>query len=631
MYPRTILAIGASIAVTTATAQLHERTPPKQTYSAAEWPTYNNGYSGQRFSALTQITAKNVGSLRDVCRLKVADGGSFYSGPVVVDGTMYLTTLRDTFAVDPVNCQVRWKATYEPEQEVPSVASNRGVAVMDGRVFRGTGDARLLALSARTGEVIWKNVVGNAALDEFIPGVPIAWNGLVIAGVAGGDFGIRGRIVAYDAISGREVWRFYTIPTGNETGADTWEIPETAEIGGGGTWSTFALDVINGELFVPVGDAAPSFTPQARPGANLFSNSMVVLDALTGTLKWWHQLSPNDGRDLDLAAAPMLYLNSKGRHIVAVAGKDGYVRGIDRLTQRVLFKTPVTTIENEGVRPSEKETKFCPGGVGGTEWNGPALDRARQTLFVGAVDWCMLVKATGEERFVRTPGKMLWGATVTMVNDPPPSGWVSALDSDTGKVKWKYHAEAPVIAAVTPTAGGIVLTGDIAGNLIALDSATGRILYKKNTGGEMAGGIITYAIDGKQYVAYATGSVSRISVGIAGAPTLVIMALDGKASSAASSSSRGSSSTPGGGAVPSLQGASDIERGQALYEQNCAVCHGARGEGGTGKSLIDVKDRLSFDSTLQWLKDPKPPMPKLFPSPLGEQDIRDVAAFIRQF
>src|SRR5207302_3767771 len=359
----------------------------------------------------------------------------------------------------------------------------------------------------------------------FIVGAPLSVNGDVITGTSGSDVGIEGRILAYDALTGREVWRFTTIPTGKEVGADTWDVRQTAETGGGGTWSTFTLDVIDGELFVPVGSPAPSFAPEYRPGANLFTDSMVVLDAPTGKLKWWYQLEANDGHDLDLAAAPMLYTNSGGRDVAAAAGKDGYVHVVDRLTHQLLFKTPVTTIENEGVKPSEKEMKFCPGGAGGTEWNGPALDPASRTLFVGAVDSCTLIKSTLQKRFVKSEGVMLWGATATQATDAPPTGWVSALDSDAGKVKWKYHAVAPIVAGVTPTAGGLVLTGDTAGNFLALDSASGRVLYKKDTGGAIAGGVITYAVGGRQYIAFTSGNISRSIFGAVGTPTIVILAL----------------------------------------------------------------------------------------------------------
>jgi alcohol dehydrogenase (cytochrome c) len=616
-----LLPLAAIATLTVLTAQpVHALVVDTETEAASTpWPAYNNSLTGQRFSPLTELNPKNVSSLTEVCRLKLADGGPFHTGPVVVGRSMYLTTVRDTFAIDATKCTLRWKSSYGFEQ-VQVWPSNRGVAVMNGRVFRGTGDGRLLALDANTGELIWKDIIGDPTQNEFVSSVPVAWNGLVITGTSGSDFGIRGRILAYDALTGREVWRFNTIPTGSEIGADTWGTRQAAATGGGGTWSTFALDVVNGEIFVPVGNPAPTFAPELRPGTNLFNDSVVVLDSRTGKLKWWYQLTQNDGHDLDLAAAPLLYATSTGKQVVAVAGKDGYVRVIDRQTHKLLFKTAVTTIENEGVMPSQKKTKFCPGAWGGTEWNGPSVDLANRSLYVGAIDWCGWVTSTRDPRFVTGQGKLELGSSYAPVMDPAPSGWLSALDSDSGRIKWRHHADALFVAGVTATAGGIVLTGDLAGNFLALDSANGQVLYKKNTGGAIAGGVVTYAVDGKQYVAFTSGNVSRFSFGSVGVPTIVIMALP------ASSATAGSSDE-----APDTAAAAAIQHGRTLYAQDCSVCHGAGGEGGTAPGLKNLGQRRTLEATVDWLKDPKPPMPKLFPSPLSEQDVRDVAAFIRYF
>jgi alcohol dehydrogenase (cytochrome c) len=489
---------------------------------------------------------------------------------------------------------------------------------MGGRVFRGTADGHLLALDASTGRLIWESLVGDPTVWEFVFGAPLAWNGLVFVGITGSDGSIKGRVMAFDANTGREVWRFNTIPTGNEVGADTWESRVAAETGGGGTWSTFTLDVSSAELFVPVASPAPIFLPDLRPGANLFTSSVVVLDARTGALKWWYQLVPNDTHDLDLAAAPMLYINSEGRRVVAAAGKDGYVHVVDRLTHQLLFKTAVTTIENEKARPSEKETRFCPSSWGGTEWNGPAFDSRIRTIFVGAVDWCLLVKITRDVKgLVFQPGSPPADTTVVKTHsdpDRPWSGWLTALDADTGQVKWKYHDDAPIVAGVTATAAGIVLTGDVAGNFLVFSSATGQVLYKRNTGGSLAGGVITYDIGGQQYIAFTSGNGSRTFFGSPSPPSLVVMALDEKTHRA------------------SVQNGAQLAHGQQLYAENCSSCHGFTGEGASAPALRGVKDRRTYEGTLQWIKSPQTPtMPKLYPSPLNDQAVRDVATFIRTF
>jgi alcohol dehydrogenase (cytochrome c) len=446
-----------------------------------DWLSYNGTVDGQRYSPLDQITVQNVASLTEVCRLKVDDSGTFQAGLVQIEGTLYLTNAHDTLAVDAMNCTLRWRNVYRPEQE-DVFQINRGVAFANGRLFRGTPDGRMLAIEAASGKTLWRQQVGDPRQGEFFSSVPAIWQGLLIIGAAGSDWGIRGRIMAYEQESGREVWRFYTIPRGKETGAETWKDWKSARYGGGGSWTTYTLDMASGEVFVPVGNPAPDFVPSHRPGANLFTNSMVVLDARTGALKWWYQLTPNDGLDLDLGAAPMLYWNSKGEPIVALGSQDGYLYGIDRETQKRVFMTPVTTIQKPERAPSAKGVHSCPGPVGGVEWNGPAYDQKAKQIVVGAVDWCALIKSD-EVDF--QPGKFLLAGSWEW--DAVRTGWVNAVDPDSGALRWQYHADAPVVAGVTPTAGGVTFTGDMGGNFLALESTTGKVLLKTATGGALAG------------------------------------------------------------------------------------------------------------------------------------------------
>ena len=483
------------------------------------WMTYNGTVNGQRYSSLDQINVQNVASLAEVCRLKVDDSGAFQAGLLQIDGTLYMTNAHDTLAVDATNCTVRWRNVYKSEQE-DIFQVNRGVAFANGKLFRGTPDSRMLAIDAATGKTLWKQQVGDPQQGEFFSSVPAVWQGLLITGSAGSDWGIRGRIMAYEQESGREVWRFYTIPRGKETGAETWTERDSARYGGGGSWTTYTLDMSSGEVFVPVGNPAPDFVPSHRPGANLFTDSMVVLDARTGALKWWYQMSPNDGLDLDLAAAPMLYWNSKGHPMVAIGSKDGYLYGVNRETKKQVFKTPVTTIKIPEQAPHARGVFSCPGPVGGVEWNGPAYDHLTKQIVVGAVDWCATIKSD-EVEF--QPGKFLLGGSWEW--DTAKTGWVTAVDPNSGAVRWKYHADAPVVAAITPTAGGVTFTGDMDGNFFAFESTTGKLLFKTATNGALAGGVITYALGGTQYVAITSGNVSRLSFGESGKPSLVIYAL----------------------------------------------------------------------------------------------------------
>jgi alcohol dehydrogenase (cytochrome c) len=589
--------------------------------SDAEWLSYNKGYDGQRYSPLEQIDARNVQSLVQACALKIADAGAFQAGPLVIDGMMIVTTARSTVALDATNCTQRWRNDYTPEAP-EAAAVNRGVAYLGGHLFRGTGDGRLLALDAATGKTLWKVVVTDPTKGESLTSAPIAWGGLVFIGTTGGDFGVRGRMMAFDAATGREAWRFDTIPTGHEAGAETWQVADTALKGGGAMWSSYTLDVTTGELFVPVGNPAPDLNPAYRPGQNLYTDSLVVLDARTGALKWWYQLKTDDGADHDLAAAPLLYRNSKGDALVAMAGKDGYVHVVDRNTHRLAFRTAVTTIRNEDVAPTEAGLMVCPGMGGGTKWNGPAFDPTRKTLFVAATDWCSLLKRAAP---AYVAGRPYWGGSFMFDKTPgAANGWVTALDSDTGAVRWRYHTGSIMAAAVTPTAGGLLFTGTAKGELLALDSASGAVLFRASMPGGLAGGIITYQIGGRQFVAFTSGNISRSTNELPGSPTLVIMSLPDPEHPA--------TQPPGGAAARPAQAVTrpgDAAPGKALYVQTCINCHGQDGTMVAGHSLKSMKDRMAQAQIVDKIKNPVAPMPRLFPAPFGAQDVEDLAAYVR--
>ncbi|HYP78842.1 MAG TPA: PQQ-binding-like beta-propeller repeat protein, partial [Steroidobacteraceae bacterium] len=379
-----LLCLQLAAAGVAGTAHAQNATP------GGEWLSYNNGLHGQRYSPLKQIDATNAARLGQLCRVQIDGPGSFHGGLIVQGDTIYTGTPRETVALDATTCALRWKFEYRPE-EGQCGGSSRGVALLDGRIFRGTCDGRLIALDAATGRLLWKNVIAMPTLGESTTAAPLAWQGVVYMGIGGSELGARGRVLAFDAATGRELWRFNTIPLGSETGADTWKRPESAKTGGGGVWGAMSLDVANGELFVPVGNPWPDIDKDYRPGDNLFTNSVVVLDARTGALKWWHQISPGDWMDLDLVAAPVLY-RAKARDLVAIGGKDGHVTVVDRDTHQRVFRTAVTTVAQVQGGPTREGRRMCPGFAGGVEWNGPALDRLNNNLIVGAVDICFIVK-----------------------------------------------------------------------------------------------------------------------------------------------------------------------------------------------------------------------------------------------
>lgn len=583
-----------------------------------QWSNYNQNVNGQRFVDLAQIDTTNAARLGEVCRIEVEKVGAFHTSLLHLDDTLYFTTATDTVAIDSATCKLRWRHHYVTEDPSGTpLQVNRGLAYANGRLFRGTLDARLLAIDARTGETVWQQQVGDPQQGEFFSASPQIYQGLVILGAAGGDWGIRGRVMAYDAASGREVWRFNTIPRGDEPGADSWKEADSARYGGGGTWTTYTLDMAAGELFVPVGNPAPDLLPNLRPGENLYTNSLVVLDAATGKLKWYHQLLSNDGQDLDLGAAPVLYYNSKGERMVAFGSKDGYVYGVNRETRERVFKTPVTTIKNAGVVPTTSGIDVCPGPLGGVEWNGPAYDRPSKALVVGAVDWC--AKLIAEEGYTFKPGQFNLGGTFEFAKES--RGWVVSLDADIGAIRWKYETQGPQVSGITPTTGGVVFAGDMKGNFFVLDSRDGRELYKTQTGGALAGGVITYLRDGRQYVAVTSGNVSRLTFGVTGSPTVIVYALDAKGSAATASAVPAAAAT--------ATSTPDAAAGKTLYGKVCAACHGSQAEGATGPDLRNLKARMDFERTVQWIENPSAKMPRLFPAPLDAAAVRNVAAYLQ--
>jgi len=487
------------------------------------WVTYNGPLAGDRYSPLAQITTANVARLQQVCAFDAPEAVNFQSGIVAVNGMLYFTLFNHTYAINGATCEVDWTLfRTEPDN---FLMVNRGVAYRDGRVFRGTGDAHVIAIDAKEGMVLWDVAIGDPKKGESAPMAPIAWNGLVFAGNAGGDtFGVVGRIYALDAATGRVVWQFKTVPDSGPARA-TWgkASPENPP-SGGATWTSYALDEANGILYVPTGNPAPDFAHALRPGDNLYTNSLLALDAKTGRLLSYVQPLAHDYHDWDLAAPPALITTKSGRLFVAAGSKDGHVYNIDRAGvttagsgepghMTVVSKAVVTTRENADVPFStEHETRFCPGAQGGVEWNGPAYHPGLDLLFVNAIDWCTYVRMQPAAKITGAPGEAWTGAEpadgwLFGRHDPPGQwkGWTTAFDPETGAVKWKVQTPKPMVAAITATAGGLVFTGDLDGALLAYDAASGKELWRQATGKAIGGGVISYEAGGKQRIAAATG------------------------------------------------------------------------------------------------------------------------------
>lgn len=503
--------------------------PSARVDTVADWATYNRTLEGNRGSPLAEIDTANVARLRPICTFDLGERVAFQTGPIVVDGTMFLTTAERTYAIDAATCALRWKHTYKyhPRPDF-DLKVNRGVGYADGRVFRGANDGRLYALDARTGAALWNVVAGDVKKGETFPAAPLAWGGLVFIGNAGGDnFGVTGRMMAFDVRTGGRVWSFDLVPEAGEA-SRTWPAStETIPKGGGATWTSYALDTLQGSLFVATGNAAPDFLPEARPGTNLYTYSVVELDAKLGTLKRSTQLLQRDNHDWDLAAAPSLVTTRARRRLIAQGGKDGHLYTIDRTTGDVRFRTPVTRIENVEAPLTAEGTRFCPGVNRGIEWNGPTYSREVDAFFVNAIDWCTTVQVAPVSK-LQGKDALPWTGSAKLrhpfgMPDSIRSGWLTAVDAESGAVRWRYRSPTPLVAGITSTAGGLVFTGDLKGDVLAFDARTGAVRWRHRIGLPIGGGVVTYRAGGRQLVAVAAGMHAPLAWQLESPPAKVVI------------------------------------------------------------------------------------------------------------
>lgn len=492
---------------------------------SVDWRTYNANLAGNRFSPIQSLSPRVAPSLKRTCVFDTgqpAPGGE--SGPIVIDGILYFTHNATTFAVDGVTCREKWRHVRQAAPGV-TLGNNRGVAFLDGRLFRGYTDGHVLAFNAASGKVLWDVQIVGRIPGESITMAPIASDGLVYIGNAGGDiFGVTGHIFALRATDGSIAWRFDTVPNTPKVLA-TW--PEASARNpptGGAVWSSFGLQA--GVLYVTTGNAAPDFQIDLRSGQALYTNAVIALDARTGKLIAYVQPIGRDEHDHDLAPGPALITTRGGHHLVLSAAKDGRAYGIEIVKLRngrelaVKYYADTTTRGNLQERLSTKRpVRFCPGTQGGSEWNGAAFSPELNLGYVGAVDWCSTIQILTPEETIEEqghPGKDYTGGAdpnnLYGILDPYgfARGWITAFDADTGAVSWRYMAPAPVIAGVTVTAGGLVFMGDLSGMARAFDARTGTLLWQDRVGDATGGGIVTYEVAGRPFVAMVTGQPSSI-------------------------------------------------------------------------------------------------------------------------
>ena len=496
------------------------------TAEPANWLTYHGGYDGQRYSRLDGITAANAGRLREAWRTYLPVPHGFEATPLVVDGVMYFTTGGHTavHAVDARTGRALWQHQDTIPKDVPACCDwvNRGVALGDGKVFYVTLDARLRALDARTGRALWDQRLADYQDGYTATVAPLFVKGKVIAGISGGEYGIRGFLDAYDAATGQRAWRFWTIPAPGEPGAEAWGGDQpTWMTGGGPTWVTGSYDPELDLLYWTTGNPGPDFNGDVRPGDNLYTNSVVALDPDDGRLRWHYQWTPHDVWDYDGVNEVILAdLTVRGRPTKALvhADKNGHYYVLDRATGRFLAGRPFTRVtwakglDSLTGRPmldsaallSSAMEPVCPGPAGGKEWNHMAFSPQTGMVYVPTVENCATFRA-GQPFYRR--GLPFWGSMADPGAFGPSEsrGFLLALDAATGAKAWQLESEHPVMSGVLTTAGGLVFWGEADGTLHATDARTGKDVWTHKAPMGMHAPPMTYAVDGKQYVAFPVG------------------------------------------------------------------------------------------------------------------------------
>jgi alcohol dehydrogenase (cytochrome c) len=501
------------------------------------WLTYNGTYDSQRYSRLAQITAANVSRLELKWVLQNQVFGAWQSNPLVVDGIMYVTQRpNDVMAVDAKTGRVFWlyRHTPSPDAKVCCGANNRGVAILGDTLYLGTLDGRLIALDARSGRALWNVEVGDVKSAYSITLAPLIVKNKVIVGVGGGEFGIRGYVVAYDAATGREAWRFYTIPGPGEPGHDTWA-GDSWKTGGASVWVTGSYDPELNLTYWGIGNPGPDWNPDQRKGDNLYSDSVIALDADTGRLRWHFQFTPNDGYDYDSTQVPILAdITFKGAPTKAMfwANRNGYFYVLDRATGRFLSGVPFVKVnwasglDTNGrpiQTPQPEGSPTWPGNQGGTNWYPPAYSPRTGLFYFSA--WDNYATIYRKEPAKYEPGKPFYGGGFTVLSPTPAAptpgigrrspinnwtdevgkGVVMAWDPIAGQAKWKFEQFDVTDAGMLTTATDLLFTGGREGYFMAFDARTGALLWRVNLGGQIVMAPITFQIDGQQYVSVISG------------------------------------------------------------------------------------------------------------------------------
>jgi alcohol dehydrogenase (cytochrome c) len=503
------------------------------------WLTYSGSYKSQRYSPLDQITPANVKDLElqwvfQVRSLGLAD--KFEASPIVNDGVLYtVSPPNDVVALDAVTGKVFWRYNYTvaPTARPCCGRVNRGLAILGNRLFMGTIDGHVVALNARTGAVEWDKVLDRAEAGYAITVAPLVVKDKILLGPAGGEYGIRGYIVALDPSDGRELWRFNTIPAPGEPGSDSWS-GDAWKRGGGPIWVTGSYDPDLNLTYWGIGNPGPDWNGDGRPGDNLYTDSVVARDPDTGTLRWHYQFTPHDEFDYDATQVPVvadIQYQGQPRKVLLWANRNGIFYVIDRATGQFLRGTPFTKVTwvdgfdakgrpNKVLHPTAEGTLVHPNNQGATNWYSPSYSPRTGLFYIPTwADTSSVYRKTpGADSVKYTEGQIFTGTFPTM---PVPAlvpgttnirlprdgyGSIQAVDPKTGQQRWEFKMTDVTDSGVLSTASDLVFAGGREGYFFALDAKSGALLWKSMVGGQVASGPISYAVDGRQYVAISAGN-----------------------------------------------------------------------------------------------------------------------------
>ena len=496
----------------------------------------NGSYEQTRYYPAAQINTGNVGKLKPAFIFQTEVLESMETAPIVVDGIMYVTTsYNHVYAVDAATGKEFWHYKHKqgPVTTYCCGPNNRGVAILDGQLFMGTLDAKLVSLDAKTGKVLWATQIADPELGYSETMAPVAVDGKVLIGTNGGEYGVRGFVKAFDATTGALIWTFYSIPDRGHEGV--WAVNDAtgrnmlrdiaaekkqlAEKGGefyttlgGGVWMAPAIDRETNTVFFVAGNPSPDLYGAERPGDNLYTNSIVAINLKDGTYKWHYQYIAHDVWDLD-AVSPVILTTAAGKdgHMRKVAihgGKTGHVYVHDRATGELIrHSEAMIPQENMWVLPTKDGARMLPGANGGVEWSPMAFNPQTRLAYAANLHQPM----TYHVEEAKYPGGKLWlGGAFKVIAGEKQWGRLAAVNIDTGKMAWKFDTEQPLIGGVLATAGNLVFNGESNGLFRAFDAKTGKKLWEYQCGAGVNAPAVSYSVNGKQYVAVAAGGNAQV-------------------------------------------------------------------------------------------------------------------------